>query len=260
MACSASLTLPSFAVLSASLSALFLRSWTFLASRVLSSSFAFSSSVSASRLAWSFTRTSLSASSFSFWAFSFAAGSKSSVASFTSLSAFSTPVRALSSSSLARLASSDFWSTWVALSLASVSFSALAFSFASTSSVSSLIFSGVAPFAFSRSFSMASLSAVLTSLSFCSLLSVSLAWPASFAFWSASLALSTARFSASDKSLSVTLLLIVELTVFSVGASVAKAVWVVAATPKPATVAVVITRDFFILISFTFLLMLLYTK
>jgi hypothetical protein len=126
--------------------------------------------------------TSLSALSFSFCALSLAAGSKSSVASFSSLSAFSTPVRALSSSSLARLASSDFLVTWSALSLTSASLSVLAFSLASTSSVSFWIFSGVASFAFSRSFSRASFSAFLASLSFCALSSSSLAFPASFAF------------------------------------------------------------------------------
>ena len=252
IALSASFTRPSFTVFSASLLALFCRSCTFLASRVLSFSFAFSSSASALRLAWSFISTSLSASSFSFWALFFAAGSKSSVASFNSLSAFSTPVRALLSSSWARLASSDLLPTWSALFLALASLSALASSLAATSWVSVWIFSGVASFAFSRSFSSASFSAFLVFFSFWALLSSSWALLASLVFWSASLAVSMTRFSALDKSLSVTLLFVIALTVFSVGASLANTVWVVVTTPKPATAAVVIIRDFFILISFTF--------
>ena len=253
IALSASFTRPSFTAFSASLLALFCRSCTFLASRVLSFSFAFSSSASALRLAWSFISTSLSASSFSFWALFFAAGSKSSVASFNSLSAFSTPVRALLSSSWARLALSDLLPTWAALFLTSASLSALAFSFVSTSWVSVWIFSGVASFAFSRSFSSASFSAFLVFFSFWALLSSSWAWLASLVFWSASLAVSMTRFSALDRSLSMTLLFAVALTVFSVGASVAKTVGAVAAAPRVvARAAVVIIRDFFILISFTF--------
>ena len=108
------------------------------------------------------------------------------------------------SSSSASFASSDFLLTWSALSFESASLSRLVFSLASTSSVSSLIFSGVAPFAFSRSFSRASFSAFLASLSFCAISKSSFALTASFAFLFASFAVSTARFSASDKSLSVT--------------------------------------------------------